>query len=321
MRERAVELSIVTTLYRSGRYIEEFYRRAVAAAEKLGRSFELVFVNDGSPDESLALALAVARSDPRVTVVDLSRNFGHHMAFMAGLDHSAGERIFFIDVDLEEEPEWLADFDRELDRKAADMVYGFQHERAGGSFRRWSGKLFYGLFNRVSDQPIPENPCTVRLLSRRYANALQGLRDRNLFLAGNYAWVGFEQVGMPVVKKVRASRSSYGLIHLMRLFVNAVVSFSAAPLRTIFFVGLAISSLSGLLGLIFLVQKLLDPSKVALGWASVMVSIWFLSGTLIFICGILGLYIGAIFAETKHRPPYVVRAVHRLETTEETGEA
>jgi putative glycosyltransferase len=313
-RSRAGEtpsLSIVTTLYRSAPHVAEFHRRAIAAAEALGVEFELVYVNDGSPDDALERVLALARADPRVVVVDLSRNFGHHLAYMAGLQHARGARIFFIDVDLEEQPEWLAEFWAELDASGADMVYGHQVERGGGWLKRSTGRLFYGLFNRISDVRIPINPCTVRLMTRRYAAALETLRDRNLFLAGNYAWTGFEQRGLPVRKATAHSITTYGPVRLLKLFVNAVASFSAAPLRLIFFVGLVISSVSALLGFAILVRKLIDPSQVLLGWASVMTSIWFLGGTIILICGVLGIYISMIFGETKHRPPYLVRDVVR----------
>lgn len=305
----APRLSIVSTLYRSSIYIEEFHRRITAAAEALGEPFELVFVNDGSPDDSLSRALAIAETDPRVVVVDLSRNFGHHMAYMAGLAHVSGERVFLIDVDLEEQPEWLARFAREQTATGADVVFGFQAERKGKLARRWSGALFYRFFNLLSEVTIPINPCTVRLLTRRYAAALLQLRDRNLFLAGNYAWLGFRQIGIPVEKIIRRPGSSYSLWRRFQLLVTAITSFTSEPLRWIFAAGLAISAISGLMGATLLVKKLLDPSRILSGWTSVMLSVWFLGGTLILICGILGIYIGMIFTETKHRPPYIVREV------------
>jgi len=305
------KLSIVTTLYRSAAFIEEFHRRATAAAESLGETFELIYVNDGSPDDSLARARELAARDRRVVVVDLTRNFGHHMAFMAGLDQARGERIFFIDVDLEEQPEWLQLFSETQRKSGADVVFGFQPDRQGGWLRRLRGKMFYALFNLLSEQRIPANPCTVRLMTRRYAAALAQLRDRNLFLAGNYAWTGFAQVGVAVAKTAAHAITTYTPLRLLRLFVNAVTSFSAAPLRLIFFLGLAISSVSALLGVAILIRKLLDPSLVLMGWASVMISIWFLGGTIILICGVLGIYIAMIFGETKHRPPYLVREVLR----------
>ena len=309
-RAPSVELSIVTTLFRSAHHLEEFHRRTLAAAEALGVDFEIVYVNDGSPDDSLDLVLAFARRDPRVVVVDLSRNFGHHMAFMAGIDHARGRRLFLIDVDLQEQPEWLLRFDDEHRRSGADVVFGVQASRQGGALRRWTGSIFYGLFNLVSEIPIPANPCTVRILSRRYAEALCQLRDRNLFLAGNYAWTGFRQVAIPVEKADPRGLTSYTPGALFRLLFTAIASFSAAPLRLIFLLGLMIAGVSSLVGVAILVRKLADPSGVQLGWASLMVSIWFLGGTLIAISGVLGIYVAMIFAETKHRPPYLVREVH-----------
>ena len=307
----AVDLSIVSSLYLSSGHVEEFVRRAIRAAEGLGVSFEVVLVNDGSPDDSLDKALALARRDSRILVVDLSRNFGHHMAFMAGVDHAKGRRLFLIDSDLEEEPEWLDRFWDQMESSGGDVVYGVQRQRSGGLWKRWTGQAFYRVFNAISEQTIPANPCTVRLMTGRYAEALRRLRDRNLFLAGNYAWAGFHQVPLPVQRERPHSLTTYTPLRLFRLFVDAVVSFSATPLRWIFFLGLSISSLSGLVGLAILVRKIVDPSRVLVGWASVMVSVWFLGGTIILISGVLGLYVGAVFVETKHRPPYLVRAVHR----------
>lgn len=285
----------------------EFYSRMVAAAAAVEPSFEIVFVDDGSPDAAPALVRELCRRDPRVRMVALSRNFGHHPAAMAGLAHSRGERVFIIDVDLEERPEWLVDFWRDFESGQADVVYGVSAERGGGLFKKHTGAAFWKLFNMLSDVRIPENPCTVRLMSRPFVDALLTMPERTLFLAGNYAWLGFRQVGRVVAKGVRPTRTSYTPARLLGLFLDAITSFSSYPLRLIFLIGVAVAGLAMLGGVLLLVRKLLRPEAVALGWSSLIVSIWFLGGVIIAFLGVIGIYLSKIFSETKARPLFVVR--------------
>jgi putative glycosyltransferase len=303
-----MKLSIVTTLYRSESFVAEFYERMSAAARDVTDDYEIVITNDGSPDAALERAVEIARRDPRVRVVDLSRNFGHHKAFLAGLSQTHGDLIFFIDVDLEEQPEWLPEFYRILEAEGADVIYGVQRARAGSRFKTSSGGLFYTLFNAVSDTKIPDNVCTVRLMTRRYADALERLRDRNLFLAGNYAWVGFRQIPF-VVDKTPRRATSYSLSRLLQLFLNAITSFSSYPLKAICVLGLVIAGVSTLSGVVTVLYKILFPDRIALGWPSLIVSIWFLGGVIIFFVGIVGIYVAMIYEETKDRPLFIIRGV------------
>jgi putative glycosyltransferase len=307
----APDLSIVSTLYRSEPFLPEFYRRITAAAEALGGSFEIVFVDDGSPDRSADVARGIVRSDPRVVLVELSRNFGHHQAAVAGLGHARGRRVFIIDADLEEKPEWLPDFARELEATGADVVYGQSRVRKGTLGRRLFGGVFWKLFNALSETRVPENPCTVRLMSRRYVDALLTLPDRNLFLAGSYAWLGYRQVPHAVEKGLRRGASTYTLGRLIALFIEAVTSFTSYPLRLIFLSGVWVASLSLLSGVALFVWKVLEPETISLGWSSIMVSLWFLGGVMIAFIGVIGIYLSKIFNEAKGRPLFVVRDVHR----------
>ena len=306
-----MELSVVASLYCSSRYLQEFYSRITAAAQRLTDEYELILVNDGSPDESLDLAISLSVTDPRVVVVDLSRNFGHHQAIVAGMQQSQGARVFLIDVDLEESPEWLDAFAKVLDSTDVDVVYGTQKARRGSFFKRHSGALFYKLFNSLSDTPIPTNACTVRLMTRRYVDAVLTLRDRSLFLSGNFAWAGFKQHAIQVDKQVRTGQSTYTILRRASLFINALTSFTSYPLHLMFFLGVGISSVAACFGLGLIIKKLLDPPTVQLGWSSLMVSIWLLGGIIISSLGIIGLYIGRLFTELKPRPPYIVRQVIR----------
>jgi putative glycosyltransferase len=281
----------------------------VAAAEALTPSFEIVYVNDGSPDAAADAVRSIQAADPRVVLVDLSRNFGHHQAAVAGLSQARGRRVFIIDVDLEEQPEWLGRFAEEHDRTGADVVFGVSAVRRGTAFRRQTGAMFWRLFNALSDVAVPSNPCTVRLMSRRYVDALLRMPEKNLFLAGSYAWVGFEQVAVPVEKLVRPTRSSYTLRRLLTLFLDAVTSFTSYPLRLIFVSGIFIALTALLFGTLLAAWKVAEPDAVALGWSSIIVSIWFLGGLTIAFLGVIGIYLSKVFQEAKNRPLYVVRSV------------
>ena len=177
---RAVKLSIVTTLYKSAPYIEEFHRRAGEAARQLaGEDYEIVMVNDGSPDNSLDMALPLVEQDPRLKIVDLSRNFGHYPAMMTGLRYAAGDLVFLLDSDLEEEPEWLLPFMQQMETEQCDVVYGVQKKRKGSLFEQVSGELFYRFFEVLSSLPKqPRNSITARLMRRDYVNALLMHQER-----------------------------------------------------------------------------------------------------------------------------------------------
>ncbi|WP_427185190.1 glycosyltransferase family 2 protein [Bordetella bronchialis] len=304
-----MKLSVVATLYRSAPYIDEFYRRASAAARQLaGEDFELVLVNDGSPDDSLERAVRLTELDPKVVVVDLSRNFGHHKAMMTGLAHARGERVFLIDSDLEEEPEWLPGFDEQMRREGCDVVYGIQQRRKGNWFERWSGQWFYRLFKVLTGLALPENIVTMRLMTRRYVDALLGHREREVFLAGLWHITGFDQRPR-VIEKHNTSATTYTFRRKMSLLVNSVTSFSNAPLVGIFYTGISISVIA--LGyILYLLINWLFLARPLSGWTSVMASIWLLGGMIISFIGVVGIYLSKIFSETKQRPYTIVRHIY-----------
>jgi putative glycosyltransferase len=303
-----MELSIVTTLYRSERYIEEFYRRISAAAERITNDFEIIFVNDGSPDSSLEIACGVADRDSRVRVIDLSRNFGHHRAMMTGLADAAGDLVFLIDSDLEEEPELLAEFHEKLRRTGADVVFGRQLARKGGIFERISGTIFYRTFKLLSNAPVPDNLVTVRLMTARYVSNLVRHRDKEIFLAGLWQITGFRQEPLPIHKHSRGA-SNYNFRRKVTIFVNAITSFSNKPLVFIFYLGVAIMLLSTMAAAYLIIRRLFF-GVLLFGWPSLIVSVWMLGGLTIFSLGIIGIYISKIFTETKDRPYTIVREVY-----------
>jgi putative glycosyltransferase len=304
-----MKLSIVTTLYRSAAYLEEFHRRVTAvAAHHAAGSYELVLVNDGSPDESLDLAVALSRSDPHVVVVDLSRNFGHHKAMMTGLAHARGERVYLLDSDLEEEPEWFEAFLARLEEEGCDVVYGVQRSRKGGRFERWSGRLFYRLMNAISGFEMPADMVTARLMTRRYVDALLRHEERELDIGGLWVITGFAQRAC-LVDKHDTSDTTYSLGRRMALLVNSVTSFSSVPLVATFYIGLVIFTIAALCAAAVVLQWALLDRPVS-GWASLIISVWMIGAMIISFIGILGIYLAKVFAEVKQRPYTIVREVH-----------
>ncbi len=307
-----IELSIVATLYRSALYIKEFCDRAAAVSSSLvGENYEIILVNDGSPDDSLKIAAELSKTNPHILVIDLSRNFGHHKAMMTGLAYSVGERVFLLDIDLEEEPEWLLSFVRQMENEQCDVVYGQQATRKGGVFERWSGELYYSLFNMVTKLNVAKNQVTARLMTRRYVDSLLRHQEREIMILGLWHITGFYQRPQLVVKR-NTSETTYTLRHKMAILVNSITSFSAAPLIYIFYIGLAIFLLAGTYTS-YLVLNWLLFSKPLEGWTSLMASIWLLGGAIIFFLGVIGIYLSKIYMETKERPYTIVRKFYGRE--------
>jgi putative glycosyltransferase len=304
-----MKISIVATLYQSAPYIAEFHRRATEVAKQLvGSDYEIILVNDGSPDNSLDLAIRLSGADPHLVVVDLSRNFGHHKAMMTGLAHARGESIFLIDSDLEEEPEWLIGFAEQMAQERCDVVYGVQEQRRGQTFERLSGQWFYRLFRALTGMALPENVVTARLMSRRYVAALLQHDEREVFMAGLWHITGFEQFPK-TIKKHCTSATTYTFRRKMSLLVNSVTSFSNAPLVSIFYIGVAISLAAGAYTAYLIIQWFFFATPLS-GWTSVMASIWLLGGLVISFIGVIGIYLSKIFSETKRRPYTIVRQVY-----------
>ena len=315
--ETAVKLSIVTTLYRSASTIGEFHGRAMKAAEGITDDIEMVIVNDGSPDNGLDLALALHRTDPRVTIIDLARNFGHHKAMMTGLAHATGDLIFLIDSDLEEQPEDLALFHRRFAQGDCDVVYGVQQARRGGLIERTTGALFFTLVAALSDQPLPRNLVTARLMTREYVRALVRHRDREFLIAHLWQVSGFRQHAI-AVRKLSQSPSTYSLRQRVEMAVKHVTTTSTRLLYLVLYLGILIFGIS--VGVILYYLGRYFTSGIGVdGFTSQIISIWFLGGLITLILGILGIYIANIMAEVKRRPYTIVRRIHRANAATDTA--
>lgn len=305
------EISIVSTMYRSRPFLDQFLDESLQALSGMKCDhFEILLVNDGSPDESLAYVLERQADIPQLVVVDLSRNFGHHAAAQAGLRHASGNLIFLIDCDLEVSPLTLTEFYTKLGETKSDMVFGYQEARKGGWFEQMSGGLFWKGFNLLSDVKIPENILTERIMTRRYVEALLQMGDRNLFLGGMMSWTGFQQIGLPIVKKQREGRSTYTLVRRIGLMINAVSSFSAQPLIWLFNTGMAITLLSFSFAFYLVFRKLVFDDTL-MGFTSVMTMMMLSLGIMTTAIGIVGIYLGKVFNQVQNRPTYIVKDIHR----------
>lgn len=304
-----MKLSIVATLYKSAPYINDFHKRACAAARQLVREdFEILLVNDGSPDNSLDLAIRLTEQDSHVVVVDLSRNFGHHKAMMTGLAHAIGERVFLIDSDLEEEPEWLDAFAKQMRVDESDVVYGVQDRRKGGLFESCTGWIFYRIFRLLTGIAQPDNIVTARLMTRRYVKALVAHQERELNIGGLWVTTGFRQ-SKHTVHKHASSPTTYTLARKFSHLVNAVTSFSSLPLVFTFYAG-SLISLSAVIFIVYLVFRFFFISMPPDGYTSIIASVWFFSGLIIFFIGLQGIYISKVFTEVKQRPYTIIRNVY-----------
>ncbi len=304
-----MQLSIVSTLYQSAPHINEFIQRISASAQQITQNYELILVNDGSPDNSLEKALIAQQQDNRLKIIDLSRNFGHHEAGMAGLEHAQGEFVFLIDSDLEESPEWLLIFWQKMqENKEIDVLYGVQNRRKGSWFERLSGYLFYIIFNKLSPIKISPNALTVRLMKRAYVDAMGLYQERALFVAGIMAHAGFNQQALTVTKGSKQS-SSYTFSKRLKLFLTCVTSFSTKPLESVFILGCLFLLISMLVLGGELLESLFFHTHISTITA-IMLATGMIIGSLMSCIGLLGLYIAPIATEIKQRPRVIIKKIY-----------
>lgn len=299
-------LSIVVPMHNEEAVADLFFDRMEAVLDDLGLSYEIVCVNDGSRDGTLAKVRARQAVNPRVKLIDLSRNFGKELALTAGLDHASGEAVIPIDADLQDPPELIGEFVR-LWREGYDVVYGVRKLRTGdGLGKRLTARMFYHLFNSLTEVRIPENTGDFRLMDRRVVEALRRLPERNRFMKGLFSWVGFRQTGVEYDHDARAAGTSkFKFWKLWNFAIDGITAFSTLPLRVWSYVGVGISLLAFLYAMFIMFRTLAMGSDVP-GYASLIVAVLFLGGIQLITLGVIGEYLGRLYAEAKQRPPYVV---------------
>jgi dolichol-phosphate mannosyltransferase len=302
--------SFVTPLFNEEHVLEELHRRVDAVADSLDGPSEFVLVDDGSEDRTAEIANDLHLADARVKLVSLSRNFGHQLAISAGLDYASGEAVVIMDGDLQDPPEVVPEM-VERWREGNDVVYAVRSARDGETrFKRGTAALFYRLLHRFTSGEIPVDSGDFRLVDRRVAEIVANMREPDRYLRGMFAWVGFRQTSVSYEREARAAgETKYSLMQMLRFASDGLLSFSTAPLRITLAGGFLIAGLAFAAGLAAIVAKLLG-AFTAPGWASLVVVLSFFSGMQFVVLGTIGLYIGRIYAQGKHRPLYLVdRAV------------
>ncbi len=300
-------LSIICPVYCEDASLEPFIARLLPVLQETGEAFEIVFVNDGSHDGTLEKLLELQKDLEALRIIDLSRNFGKEAALTCGIDHALGAAVIPIDVDLQDPPELILDMVR-LWHQGFDVVLAQRTDRSTDSvLKRKTAEWYYHLHNAIAQTPIPPNIGDYRLMSRKVVDALQQMPERNRFMKGLFAWVGFRQATIPYVREARiAGQSKFSGWKLWNFAVEGITSFSTAPLHIWTYIGSAIALISFIYG-IFIIGATLINGRDLPGYASLMTVILFLGGIQLVGLGTMGEYIGRIYIETKGRPVYIVR--------------
>lgn len=303
-------VSVVVPCYNEEQVIRETHARLVGVLEQLEPlRFEIIYVDDGSRDQTPLILGHLQSDDERVRVIRLSRNFGHQIAVTAGLEHALGDALVLIDADLQDPPEVILEM-VERWREGFHVAYGLRTERSGETgFKLWTAHLFYRIINRLSETEIPLDTGDFRLMDRRVVDALLLMPERDRFLRGMVSWVGFRQVAVPYERAPRhAGESKYPLLKMIRFATDAVLSFSFIPLRLATWLGF-MTILMAVAGIIYAVVLRLytDPSHWVRGWTSTFTAILFIGGVQLISLGIIGEYLGRIYSEVKKRPLYIVQ--------------
>jgi polyisoprenyl-phosphate glycosyltransferase len=300
------ELSVIVPVLNEELNVPLIVARLTEVLESCVSSHEIVFVDDGSQDRTLEVLRGLALTDVRIRGVSLSRNFGKEVALAAGLDHVRGKAAVMIDADLQHPPETIVAFVAKW-REGFDMVYGQRVDRTtdGKTYSRFA-RRFYEVFQRFGEMPLPEGAGDFRLISRRVIDTLKRMPERARFSKGLYAWVGFRQVGVPYQVAARVhGETKWNYTKLFRFAFDGLTSFSTVPLRLATYTGIAISVLAFLYAFVTIARTLVFGADVP-GFPSIMVSVMFFSGLQLIFLGIIGEYIGRIFAEVKERPLYIL---------------
>ncbi|MFZ5788346.1 MAG: glycosyltransferase family 2 protein [Acidobacteriota bacterium] len=302
----APELSVVVPVFDEEANIPELHRRLVAALEPLAISFEVVFVDDGSRDRSWRLVRELAALDPRVRGVSFSRNFGHQMAFAAGLDHARGRAVVIMDADLQDPPELVPELIAKW-REGYEVVYAVRAGREGETwFKKATAAAFYRILRGITSVEIPLDTGDFRLMGPRALEAFRRLPERHRFTRGLVSWLGFRQTGVTYVRAARhAGATGYPLRKMLRFAIDAITSFSHVPLQLATWLGFAVSLLAFAFIVVVIVLKVIGISWP--GYTSLMAAILFLGGVQLVMIGLLGEYLGRVYDEVKQRPLYLVQ--------------
>jgi glycosyltransferase involved in cell wall biosynthesis len=298
--------SIVVPAYNEEEGLGELHARVAGVMDGVGEPWELVLVNDGSRDGTLAAMERLRRADPRVSVVNLSRNFGKEIATTAGLDHARGEAVVILDADLQDPPELIPEMIL-VWRQGYDTVYAQRRQREGETLmKRATAKMFYRFIGRISRVEIPPDTGDFRLISRRVVTALRGLREQHRFMKGLFAWVGYPSKAVLYDRAPRfAGQTKWNYWKLWNFALEGITSFTIVPLKVATYLGLAVGIAAAIYLVEVVIRTLIFGNEIA-GYPSLMAVVLFIGGVQLMTLGVIGEYLGRIFNEVKQRPLYLV---------------
>lgn len=307
-------ISVVVPMYYEEKVVNECYNRLTTVLTTISLSYEIIFVNDGSTDNTLPLLESLARSDSNVKVISFSRNFGHQVAVSAGIDYAKGDAIVIIDADLQDPPELIPDMIT-LWQQGYNVVYAKRKIRKGETFSKLiTAKFFYRLLDKLSEVKIPLDTGDFRLIDKKVADVLRGLSEHNRFLRGIIAWAGFNQTPILYERHERfAGNTKYPFTKMLKFGLDGIISFSSKPLRLILSFGFLAIFIALILFLYTIISVLSPNMTTVKGWPSLMITLVFFSGVQLVSIGILGEYIARMYDENKNRPLYIVDKTYNID--------
>lgn len=302
-------LSIVAPAYNEAAGLDEFYSRLISSTKDLSLEFEIIYVNDGSQDDTIRIMSNQRSNDPRITIIDLSRNFGKEIALTAGLDHASGDGVVIIDTDLQDPPELIPELVKKW-LEGFDVVNAKRIKRKGeGLFKKLTSYVYYRFLYQLSDIKIPKDTGDFRLLNRNALDALLKLREKHRYMKGLFAWVGYSQAEITYERDERyAGKTKWGFWSLVNLAFEGLTSFSVLPLRLASMVGVFSAFIAMVFGTVIIFKKFIYGDPVA-GYPSLVVLITFIGGIQLLALGVIGEYLGRVFNETKNRPLYLIKNI------------
>ncbi len=314
-----IDISVILPVYNEAENIENCYHRLNSVLRNLTNSYELLFINDGSKDNSLEVICTLAEKHQQVKYLNLSRNFGQQAAISAGLDYCQGEKVVIMDADLQDPPEIIAEMSSLMDN-GFDVVYGKRKRRKGESLlKKFTARMFYRMLSRITNVKIPLDTGDFRMISKKVVEILKQMPERDRFIRGQVAWIGFKQTHVLYERQGRdKGRSAWSYKRMIRFAIDGITSFSDFPLRFATFLGIIVSFVSFILILWALYQRFIAHSYVQ-GWTSLILSVLFLGGVQLLSLGIIGEYISRIGSNVRRRPRYVIEDKN-TETDKETSE-
>lgn len=299
--------SIVVPVFNEEKVLLEFYTRVTSILNNIKESYEIVFVNDGSVDNSLTILKELHAKDSNVKVINFSRNFGHQIAITAGMDYSTGNAVIIMDSDLQDPPEIIVKLIEKW-KEGYDVVYAIREARKGETlFKKLTASFFYKLIKKITNVNIHADVGDFRLIDKKVIDTLRTIRERHRFIRGLISWVGFKQTGITYIRNERfAGETKYPFRKMLKFAIDGITSFSFLPLQFAMYMGMLISFLSFVCGVYILCLRIITREFIP-GIAGILVSVLFLGGIQLLFLGLIGEYIGRMYDEIKQRPLYVVK--------------